>query len=217
MRRKYIFIQTAFILFFIKTFSQTVQKNWWVPNGTVQTIEQLGDMVYLGGNFTSFSALTSYGSSISSSTAMPDLNFATPNGAVHASAPDGTGGWYIGGEFTEVGGIERNRIAHINADGSLDSWNPNADSEVREICVGSNTVYASGFFTNVGGQARNGIAALDATTGLATNWNPSSGGGFYSLAVNGNLVYVGGIFSNIGGQPRSNIAALDASSGLATP
>ena len=66
------------------------------------------------------------GSSLDISTGVPNLAFAKPNGSVSTVVPDGSGGWYIGGSFTQVGGQTRNYIARINADGSLNPWNPNA-------------------------------------------------------------------------------------------
>ena len=40
--------------------------------------------------------------------------------SVHVVVPDGSGGFYIGGEFTNVGGLTRNNIAHILSDGTVD-------------------------------------------------------------------------------------------------
>jgi hypothetical protein len=138
---------------------------------------------------------------------------------VDVAVPDGAGGWYIGGNFTAVGGAARSRIAHVLANNSVAAWNPGANGRVFALAVSGSTVYAAGEFRSIGGQARNFIAALDATTGAATAWNPNpSGPIFYGgLAVDGATVYVGGSFNSIGGQARSHIAALDATTGLATP
>src|SRR5258708_28191428 len=40
-------------------------------------------------------------------------------GSCKRVAPDGSGGWYIGGLFTHVGGVARNNIAHLSADQTL--------------------------------------------------------------------------------------------------
>jgi hypothetical protein len=40
-------------------------------------------------------------------------------GTVYAVAPDGSGGWYVGGSFTHVGGTPRSNLAHVFADQSL--------------------------------------------------------------------------------------------------
>jgi hypothetical protein len=36
---------------------------------------------------------------------------------VRAVVPDGSGGWFIGGDFNYVGGVPRNHLAHVRADG----------------------------------------------------------------------------------------------------
>ena len=148
----------------------------------------------------------------------PLPNMPTANGIILPIVPDGAGGVYIGGNFTQLtpagGGpaVTRNRIARINADGSIHPWNPDANGGVNDLAVSGNTVYVGGNFTSIGGQARNYIAALDATinTNNAMAWNPDANGTVASLAVSGNTVYARGLFTTIGGQGRNRIAALDA-------
>jgi len=152
----------------------------------------------------------------------PLLNMPTADGPVLAIAPDGAGGVYVGGDFTQLtpagGGsaVTRNYIARINADGSIHQWNPNANGSVHALAVSGSTVYVGGEFTNIGGQTRNNIAALDASTGNATTWDPNANFKVVALAVSGSTVYAGGYFTYIGGQTRNTIAALDASTGNAT-
>ncbi len=154
----------------------------------------------------------------------PLPNMPTANNTVRAIVPDGAGGVYIGGDFTQLTpasgpAVTRNRIARINADGSIHAWNPNASDTVYALTVSGSTVYAGGAFNGVnsiGGLARNRIAALDATTGTATTWDPNANNTVWALAVSGSTVYAGGDFTTIGGQPRNRIAALDATTGNAT-
>src|SRR5262249_23432612 len=142
---------------------------------------------------------------------------------VHASAPDGSGGFYIGGDFTHVGGLARHGLAHVLADRSVDpNFDPRPDGEVDAPAVSGSTVYAGGFFTQIGGQPRDEIAALDATIGTATSWNPHvnavspRGHAVWTLAVSGSVVYAGGYFQDIGGKDRNCIAAIDRTTGAAT-
>jgi hypothetical protein len=200
----------------------------WVTNGTVYAIARTPDTVYIGGTFTYVGPCTGSGVPISADTGELVAPFPKVNGAVLASVPDGAGGWFIGGEFTNVGGLARNYIAHILPNGLVDSgWDPNArggfpETYVYALAVSGSTVYVGGYFTRIGGQARNYIAALDTGTGQATDWNPNASGGFgmypgvYALAISGSTVYVGGLFGSIGGQSRNWIAALDAATGQAT-
>jgi hypothetical protein len=195
----------------------------WVTDGMVDSTLVSGNTLYIGGAFRyvgpptgSFAALDASGA--------PDLTFPPVEGSVHAIAPDGNGGWYLGGFFTHVGGHPCNNLVHIKADHSLDlTWNPNPNNTVFTLAVvppvagvSTGTVYVGGYFTAIGGQSRSYIAALDASSGLATAWDPNADNDVRVLTLNGDTVYAGGIFSHIGGQPRNQIAALDASTGLAT-
>jgi hypothetical protein len=96
---------------------------------------------------------------------VPLPNMPTANNTVRAIVPDGAGGVYIGGDFTQLTpasgpAVTRNRIARINADGSIHAWNPNANSTVQALAVSGSTVYAGGAFTTIGGQARRFFAAF---------------------------------------------------------
>ena len=74
------------------------------------------------------------------------------NGRVMTIAPDGAGGVYSGGAFTEVGGLDRRYAAHILADGTVaPAWQPDPDGFVRAIAVYGTTVYMGGDFLTVGG------------------------------------------------------------------
>ncbi|MGH7451425.1 MAG: hypothetical protein ACRENG_08790, partial [bacterium] len=103
---------------------------------------------------------------------------------------------YVGGNFTSIGGQQRNGLAALNATtGQATSWNPNAANIVRTLSIKDETVYAGGDFNWVGGQNRNFLAAIDIATGKVTTWNP---GGLnkrvYAIAVNDTLVFAGGDF-----------------------
>jgi hypothetical protein len=178
------------------------------PNGTV----------YLGGNFTRIGVRSGGGLPFDLETgrASPPT-FPIVEGDVVVAAADGSNGWYIGGQFTTVGGMARRNVAHIRSDGSLDpNWAPDANRPVLALAVAGDTVYAGGDFTSIGGQTRNRIAALD-TSGAASSWNPNANDTVWVLSVSGSTIYVGGNFSSIGGETRHSLAALDASSGMATP
>jgi hypothetical protein len=49
------------------------------------------------------------------------------------------------------GAQTRDRLAAIGTDGSLASWDPDADNDVFTLSVAGSTVYASGNFNNIGG------------------------------------------------------------------
>ncbi|HRN73178.1 MAG TPA: delta-60 repeat domain-containing protein, partial [Ginsengibacter sp.] len=153
------------------SFAQIIHENMPITNGAVKAVLKSGNTIYLGGTFRGLGPNVPFGSSINTTTGLPDLNYAKPNDAVNAVVPDGAGGWYIGGDFTEVGGIPRNYIARINADGSVNNWNPGADNYIRALAISGNTLYAGGDFSNIGGMSRSFLAAFDLTTGNIKSWS----------------------------------------------
>ena len=133
-----------------------------------------------------------------------------------AVVADGSGGFYIGGDFTRLGPYPRRNLAHILANGSVDrAFNPSPNGVVRALALSGQTLYVGGDFGAIAYRSRHRIAALDATTGHATSWNPNANGRVRALAVRGGTVYAGGQFRSIGGQPQSWLAALDATTGQA--
>src|SRR5260370_35813911 len=82
-------------------------------------------------------------------------------GLVQAVAPDGSGGWYIGGLFTHVGGVARNNIAHISADRSVDpNFDPDANGGVHALPASGPAGHAARLFPSVGGAPRHHNSAL---------------------------------------------------------
>ena len=214
------FIQTLVTLLILLigstiAYAQTpvLEDHWWVPNGTVYTIARNANTVYIGGEFTMVGPNEPNGAKIDATTGIADYSYLNPNGQVNAAIPDGSGGWYIGGNFTKIGGQTRNFIARINSDGTLNAWNPGANSYVLALAKNGNTIYVGGYFTTIGGQSRTRLAALDATTGNATFWNPNANGAVLTLAVANNIVYAGGVFNQVGGQLHQHIVAIDEATG----
>ena len=143
------------------------------------------------------------------------------NGIVAVVVVQSDGKILIGGDFTIVKGISRNRIARLNPDGTLDQlFDPNSSGYVSTIAVQADgNILVGGSFNganSIGGQARNRIARLDAITGQADSFDPNANNSVFSIAVQGDgQILAGGSFSSIGGQTRNHIARLDATTGLA--
>lgn len=189
----------------------TPRPDFWTTDGTINALVEKCGILYIGGSFSNIGPQTGNCGLISASGGLVSSAFPRfSGGEVNAVAPDGAGGWYVGGLFRFVNGTPYDRLVHIRSDNSVDpTWTPNPDAQVLAITVSGNTVYVGGFFQNIDGQLRRRIAALDAVTGHATDWNPDANNSVRSLIVSGNVIYIGGAFTQIDGQTRRRLAALN--------
>ncbi|HQQ62815.1 MAG TPA: thrombospondin type 3 repeat-containing protein [Pseudomonadales bacterium] len=194
-------------------------------NSTVQAVAvQLDDKLVIGGGFTSVNGLArNYIARLNANGSL-DTGFNPGTGAnsnVNALAVQPDGKVIIGGEFTAVNGVARNRIARLNTDGSLDvGFNPGtgAGSSVNTLAVQADgKMLIGGAFTSVNGVARNRIARLNTDGSLDTGFDPGTGAGgtVYALAVqpDGKLV-IGGNFTLMNGVLRNRIARLNSDGSL---
>nr|MBP7450553.1 hypothetical protein [Flavobacteriales bacterium] len=121
---------------------------------------------------------------------------------------------YLGGEFTEMGGQARERLAAIDiGTKALTAWSPSANNTVRAIAVSGDSVFIGGNFTQVNGQAQAFLAALNGTSGTLSAWAPVVDGAVLCLLSNASAVYIGGSFTTVNGQTRNRLAAFDAGLG----
>ena len=187
-----------------------------MTDGAVQTIASAGNTVYLAGQFTYVGPPTGSAVRVDATTGSL-LPFPKVKGTVSAIVGDGAGGWYMGGEFTSVGGLPRSNVARVLADGTVSDWDPGADLWVGALAFDGATVYAGGSFSNIGGQSRSRIAALDAATGDATAWDPGADDAVCALCLHEDILYAGGLRSTASAaSPADDLAALDTATGDAT-
>lgn len=194
---------------------------WPKPNGAVNCMATSGNILYIGGEFSKLSYVKPYAIPVDNVTAEPNLDFVTPNSTLTAAIPDGIGGWYIAGDFTQVGNVLRKHLARINADGSLNAWDPNVDTTIYDMKLHNGVLYIAGMFNTVGGTTRHMLAAIDTLTGQATSWNPDvSGTGSYArvsaITIQSNTLYAGGNFNMVGSVQRYYLAGIDITTGVAT-
>ena len=140
-----------------------------------------------------------------------DVNFnPNANDQVNAFAVQADGKVIIGGLFTTLQpnnaatATTRNRLARVNADGTLDaSFNPNIGGgfapQVTSIVVQANgQIVIGGTFRSVGTVVRNYIARLNADGTLDTTYNPSPNAAVLSLALQGDgKIIAGGSFTSL--------------------
>src|ERR1035438_8425857 len=189
---------------------------FWITDGPVNAILATNGRVYIAGDFSYVGPRT--GPAAMFNQASGALQAVPPpiNGTVKAVVPDGSGGWFIGGTFTKIGGTALTNIAHLNPDLSPDTgWNANlVGSTVNALALDSGRLYIGGTFSKINGLALQGLAGVDATNPVVT-WNPLLGGSVNALQVTNGLVYAGGNIYNVGNSNIQNLAAISTSTALA--
>ncbi|WP_308166519.1 LamG-like jellyroll fold domain-containing protein [Actinomadura sp. NEAU-AAG7] len=135
-----------------------------------------------------------------------------------AASPDGRR-VYVGGEFTQVDGKPRARLAAFDtATGALDEgFAPQVSSIVRGIAATNSKVYFGGNFFNVNGKSRTRLAAVNASNGANDDtWRPTADDNevfALAMAPSGDRVVIGGRFQKINGAARVGIGAVNTTDG----
>ncbi len=138
----------------------------------------------------------------------PDFN-SSANGPVYKSFEQTDGRLLIGGDFTVINGESRQRLARLNADGSLDSsFNPaaNFNGSVNALSVRADTkLFVGGSFSVVNGEAVARLARINANGTLDKSFVTGAGPNssvYTVLPLPGDSVLVGGQFIVFNGQNR---------------
>jgi uncharacterized delta-60 repeat protein len=194
-------------------------------NGIVQTISIQSDgKILIGGDFTSYNGTGRNGIARLNTDGSLDASFNIGTGAssfVYSTSLQGDGKIIIGGNFFSFNGTARNRIARLNADGSLDaSFNPGtgANDVVQAISIQSDgKIIIGGVFTRFNGTVRNRITRLNTDGSLETSFNPGTGANGEVRAIciqsDGKSIIVGS-FRFYNGTGRNRIARLHTDGSL---
>lgn len=209
-----------------------------VMNGAVYTMTQVGNMIVVGGSFTT---VRNAGSStdiprrnlfaFNATTGQVSTTFApNPNNVVYKvqAAADGQS-VYVGGLFTSVtsGGssvsVGRLYQADVATGTRISQFQPGSfNGEVRDLSVTGNRLWVAGKFTHVQGQPQRALATLNATTGardpyfngvIAGSHVADTTTSVLQIATdpaNDRLVAVGN-FATVNGTNRHQFAVLDIS------
>lgn len=136
------------------------------------------------------------------------------DGAVRAVVVLADGNLLVGGEFTQVAGAARGRIAKLRVDGTADtSFTATADGTVLALAEQADgKILIGGRFTTVNGEPHNYIARLNADGSIDPAFlGPGASYDVTALAVQGDgKILVGGQFSTINGSARPRIARLNS-------
>ncbi|HTQ30236.1 MAG TPA: BACON domain-containing carbohydrate-binding protein, partial [Opitutaceae bacterium] len=158
-----------------------------------------------------------------------DTSFATlleaDGGSVSAVAASADGGFFVGGNFSTIGGQTHLGLAKFKSDGTADpAFNSNGgfDGAISSIAVQTNgQIVVTGSFKTFNGTARAGIARLNADGTLDSIFNPGTGvdgglqpfhpGYLYALAAQSDgRILIGGAFADFNGTPCQPLVRLNA-------
>src|SRR5439155_19771250 len=202
------------------------------PNKGVSGIALQSDgRILIGGTFATFNGISRARVARLNADGSLDSTFdpgAGPNTSVVALSLQPDGKILIGGDFTAIGGVTRNYIARLNADGSLDtSFQPNIaltyggvlalKTEVDGKCL------VGGDYTMVDGVSRKNLVRLNVDGSLDAAFNTGTGPGsnvtgqeprVRGLAIQADgKVLVGGGFNTFNGVRQNYLARLLADDG----
>src|SRR5215211_2361904 len=147
----------------------TGPRETWVPDGEVKAVAVSGSTAYIGGNFARIAPYTGSSALFDATSGALEKPWPEAEGVVNAIVADGSGGWYLGGDFRSLGGVPRTDLAHVLPDRSVDpNWAPTTDGVVRALAAAGagGLVYAGGDFSAANGQARASLASFSPDTGL---------------------------------------------------
>ncbi len=193
-------------------------------NSTVYSLVQQTDgSTIAAGNFTTFAATAFQSAARLNPNGASDPMFNRAATTVSANNPilcvavQPDGKLVVGGGFTNLTGVPRNRLTRLTADGRLDiTFNASANTNVHALIVQPDgKILVAGAFTNLSGQARPYFGRLEANGTLDASFVPQLDGPVYTLALDADgAVLIGGNFATVNGTPRARMARLDLNGNL---
>ncbi len=185
-------------------------------DGEVRAITEVGNRIVAGGTFTGVGpAIRGAAGAVDLTTGSFAAGFPDIVGSVLAAVPDGGGGFWIGGNFTSVGGLPRSNVAHVLSDRTVDpAFAPVINAPVRSLVVSGVNVVVAGPFTTVNGAAAIGLAAVDVNGIVAWSGGPNGPLFVVTPSADGSRLFIGGDFTAVGGNTTyKRLAAVNAGTG----
>ena len=202
-----------------------------VLDGMVRAVTRVGNRIVLGGDFTQVreaddAAVLERVNLVSFDPATGDIDttFApNPNGTVEALEPGPDGGSvYVGGDFSEIGGVPRARVALVRlSDGFVSrTFQPaKVNGKVKDLALRDGRLWIAGAFTHVGGRAQPALATVKPTNGTLDSYmslrvagvhrGGFTGVGNIDIDAGGDMLVATGNFRRIDGKRREQLALLE--------
>jgi len=207
---KKLLLSLSLFLALFASKSQVLNTAFCQTPGTVNAVavDSVNNIVYVGGNFTSFCGSPRQRIAAMNLTTGALLPWNPGANADVYSLYVHNGSLYAGGFFTTIGGQPHNRIAKFTGPtGPISTWNPNVTSGNYVNCIvgKGNKIYFGGDILLTVGTGKN-VAEVDTGTAAPTSWADYPNNTVLALAIDGNSLYVGGVFTQVGATTQSFIA-----------
>jgi uncharacterized delta-60 repeat protein len=203
---------------------------WGTGTPRVRAITTLANgKILIAGSFTSYNGvavfnMTRLNSDGTRDTTWPAGHAGGANGAIHAILIDANGDVFIGGEFTQAGGLPKGRIARFDVSEPSSWWTSafgtvaGANGTVRTLSLQPDgAILAGGDFTTMSGSPCERIMRLSPVGALDPLFDTSPGfdASVRSLVVrNDGTIVVCGAFTAYAGTLRAKLAALGTNGAL---
>ncbi|NJM80864.1 MAG: delta-60 repeat domain-containing protein [Flavobacterium sp.] len=200
------------------------------PDNRIKTISVLpNDRIIIGGEFFNYDGQAVEGIARLNADGTLDTNFNmfgtgfSGIGIVNTTAVQSDGKIVIGGLFNTYNGVNTNRIARLNSDGSLDSSftiGTGANNTVLAIALQQNgKIIVGGAFTLFNGVSSNKIVRLNENGSIDTSFSTGIGFDFQVFSIqiqDDGKIIVGGTFSSYNGTNAKRIIRLNPDGSIDT-
>lgn len=202
----------------------------WSPSGTVYSITQHADRIYIGGNFSRLQNTTTgqwvnqarlAAFDADTGDLITSFNPQVGTGEVRGIDVSADGSRiYFGGYFPSVNGASRDNLAVVDPDGdTVAGWDASTNKRVKDVVRVGDDIYVAGVFNRVNNVRRIGLAKVSAADGALQNWVADTIGGrprAVFASPNGSDLVVAGSFDRLDGQPREFLGSVGLASGDVT-
>ncbi len=205
-----------FVVFSIFTdvYAQEIHKRTISPDGPVFQMKRKGDILYMTGQFKKVGYVTGGAALFDEGSDIPSLEMPRIKGKVYDIVPDGSGGWYAGGDFYQVDLKDIENLIHILPDGRLDeTFMLNPNGPVNALAMHGDILYVGGSFTSINGEPYSYLAGYDLQTKKIKSLNSKPNGMISDLLVYDNFLIAGGSFTQIGGVDQKSLTKIDLNTG----
>lgn len=147
----------------------------WMFDGAVQATARVGDVLYVGGTFQAVAPSPNVVPPLyalaAGSGALTGPTFPIASGQVNAVLSDGSGGYFLAGDFTLIGASSASALSHILSDGTVDgAFTPTISGTPSGLARVGNMLFLIGSFTVPAPRVSASVVAVSAIDGTTAPW-----------------------------------------------